>query len=403
MTLPNSTTSNAPRPSTSKRLAQLPTYFFQRLNTRIAQLQASGKNVIRVDAGSPDLPPAPHIVEALEASVRTASHHGYQSYNGTPEYRSAWRDFYAERFGVTLADSQVTLLIGAKQGVFNLSQAYLDPGDVSLVPDPGYAPYAAGATFAGADVHYLPLYESNGYLPDLDSIPADVLRRAKLLWLNYPNNPTGAVAPPEFLATAVRFAAQHGLIVAHDAPYSEITYDGYVAPSILQAPGALDVAVEFHSLSKTYNMAGWRLGAVIGNTEAVQALSTLQSNMDSGVLRGLMNAAVAALTGDQAWTLERNAVYRRRRDIAVAALRAAGLSVSAPQAAIYVWARLPDDVDDVAWVDGLLETQLVSVTPGQVFGPTGRGYVRLSLCLDEDRLKEAAGRIAQYDRHTSSP
>lgn len=403
MTLSNTSTPPAPRPTPSKRLAQLPTYFFQRLNTRVAQLQSTGRDVIRLDAGSPDLPPASHIIEALEASVRNPGHHGYQSYNGTAEYRSAWRDFYAERFGVTLGDSQVTLLIGAKQGVFNLSQAFLDPGDVSLVPDPGYAPYAAGATFAGADVHYLPLTESNGYLPDLDSIPPDVLRRAKLLWLNYPNNPTGAVASPDFMAHAVRFAAQHGILVAHDAPYSEITFDGYVAPSILQAPGALDVAVEFHSLSKTYNMAGWRLGAAVGNTDAVRALSTLQSNMDSGVLRGLMNAAVVALTGDQSWTIERNAHYRRRRDIAVSALRDAGLAVTAPQAAIYVWARLPDGVDDVAWVDGLLETQHVSLTPGQVFGPGGRGYVRLSLCLDEHRLKEAAGRIARYDRHNLTP
>lgn len=377
-------------------MAQLPPYFFHKLNTRITELRAAGREVIRMDAGSPDLPPAAHILSALERSARDPHNHGYQSYNGTPEYRAAWRDFYAERFGVQLDDRETTLVIGAKEGVFNLSQAYLDPGDVSLVPDPGYAPYSAGARFAGADVYYMPLRETDAYLPDFDAIPADVVRRAKLMWLNYPNNPTGAVATPEFLARAVGFAAEHGILVAHDAPYTEVTYDGYVAPSILQVPGAKDVAIEFHSVSKTYNMGGWRLGIAAGNAEAVGTLSRLKSNVDSGTFRGLMDAAIAALTGDQAWTAERNLHYRRRRDLAVKALRAAGLVVSEPKAAIYVWARLPEGVDDVAWVDGLLEGHFVSLTPGSIFGPAGRGYVRLSLCLADTRLQEAADRIAQY-------
>lgn len=384
-------------------MAQLPPYFFHRLNTRITELKALGREVIRMDAGSPDLPPAPHIISALEQSARNPNNHGYQSYNGSPEYRAAWREFYAERFGVQLADHEATLVIGAKEGVFNLSQAYLDPGDVSLVPDPGYAPYAGGARFAGAEVCFLPMIEENGYLPDLEAIPPDALRRAKLLWLNYPNNPTGAVASPAFFERVVAFATQHGILVAHDAPYTEITYDGYVAPSILQVPGAKEVAIEFHSVSKTYNMGGWRLGVAAGNAAAVRALSTLKSNIDSGVFRGVMDAAIAALTGDQAWTYERNAHYRRRRDLAVTALRNAGLRVNVPQAAIYVWARLPDGVDDVAWVDGLLEQQFVSLTPGSIFGPHGRGYVRLSLCLADSRLQEAAERIARYDSRSSSP
>ncbi|HRF46109.1 MAG TPA: aminotransferase class I/II-fold pyridoxal phosphate-dependent enzyme [Anaerolineales bacterium] len=401
MTQSQTTTPLVRRPTTSKRLAQLPPYFFHKLNARLATLAAAGHDVIRMDAGSPDLPPAPHIIAALEESARNPGNHGYQSYNGTPAYRDAWREFYAERFGVQLADSEVTMVIGAKEGVFNLSQAYLDPGDISLVPDPGYAPYAAGARFAGAEVFHLPLRERESYLPDLEAIPAEALKRAKLLWLNYPNNPTGAVATPEFFERVVRFAATHGLLVAHDAPYTEITYDGYVAPSILQAPGALEVAIEFHSVSKTYNMGGWRLGAAVGNAEAVRALSTLKSNIDSGTFRGVMDAAVAALTGDQAWTLERNAQYRRRRDLAVTALRRAGLAVSVPKAAIYVWARLPEGVDDVAWVDGLLEQRHVSLTPGSIFGPAGRGYVRLSLCLADARLEEAAERIGRYDHRQS--
>ncbi len=384
-------------------MAQLPPYFFHKLNTRITELRAAGHDVIRMDAGSPDLPPAPHIVAALEDTARRADAHGYQSYNGSPEYRAAWREFYAERFGVQLADRETTMVIGAKEGVFNLSQAYLDPGDVSLVPDPGYAPYSAGARFAGADVVYLPLRESAGYLPDLDAIPADALRRAKLMWLNYPNNPTGAVADLAFFERVVALARRYGFLVAHDAPYTEVTYDGYVAPSVLQVPGALDVAIEFHSVSKTYNMGGWRLGVAAGNADAVRALSTLKSNLDSGVFLGLMNAAVAALTGDQAWTIARNAHYRRRRDLAVTALRDAGLSVNVPRAAIYVWARLPEGADDVAWVDGLLERHFVSLTPGSIFGPSGRGYVRLSLCLDDARLQEAAARIARHDSRSASP
>jgi LL-diaminopimelate aminotransferase len=379
--------------SPARRLAQLPPYFFHKLNARIAELQAAGRDVIRMDAGSPDLPPAAHIVAALERSARDPGHHGYQSYNGTPAYRDAWRQFYRRRFGVELAPNEVTLVIGAKEGVFNLSQAILDAGDVALLPDPGYAPYAGGARFVGAEPVTMPLLEENGYLPDLAAIPESAWRRARLLWLNYPNNPTGAVAPLSFFEQVVDRARHYGVLVAHDAPYTEITYDGYVAPSILQVAGAGDVAVEFHSLSKTYNMGGWRLGAAVGNAVAVQALSTLKSNIDSGTFRGLLDAGVAALTGDQGWIAERNAQYKRRRDLAVTALSTAGLEVYVPQAAIYVWAKLPAGRDDVAWAADVLERTAVSLTPGSVFGAAGCGYVRLSLCLPDHRLAEAAQRI----------
>lgn len=375
------------------RLAQLPPYFFHKLNARIAELQAAGRDVIRMDAGSPDLPPAAHIIEALERSARDPGHHGYQSYNGTPAYRDAWRQFYQRRFGVQLAPDEVTLVIGAKEGIFNLSQALLDPEDVVLLPDPGYAPYAAGARFAGAQPVTMPLLEENGYLPDLNAIPDSIWRRARLLWLNYPNNPTGAVAPLSFFEQVIARAREYGVVVAHDAPYTEITYDGYVAPSILQVPGADDVAIEFHSMSKTYNMGGWRLGAAVGNTTVIRALSTLKSNIDSGTFRGLLDAGVAALTGDQTWIEARNAHYRRRRDLAVTALSAAGLEVRVPQAAIYVWARLPAGSDDVAWAADLLERAAVSLTPGSIFGAAGRGYIRLSLCLPDVRLVEAMERI----------
>lgn len=386
----------AARTAPARRMHRLPAYFFHALNQRLAELKAMGREVIRMDAGSPDLPPAPHIIRALAISAEQPGHHGYMPYGGTPEYRAAWIEFYGRRFGVELEMKEVSLCIGSKEGVFNLHTAFINPGDVVLVPDPGYAAYSIGALYAGGDVVYMPLLAQNRYLPVLSLIPEDALRRARLMWLNYPNNPTGAVAPLEFFAEVVALARQHNFIVAHDAPYTEITYDGYRAPSLLQVPGAKDVAVEFHSLSKTYNMGGWRLGIVCGNADVIATLGQLQSNMNSGQFKAVQDAAVAALTGDQSWTAARNEHYRRRRDLAVAALREAGLHVEVPPAAIYVWAKLPDGVDDVAYATALLEETGVSLTPGSVFGPSGRGYIRLSLCLADEKLKEAMERVKAF-------
>lgn len=379
------------------RVGQMPPYFYSNLTRRLAQLKETGLDIIRVDAGSPDLPPAPFIVEALERSARNPDHHGYMPYSGLPEYCAAWAEFYGRRFGVELdAQSEVVGLIGSKEGVFNLSLAYVNPGDVVLVPDPGYAPYAAGARFAGGEVVYLPLLAGNHYLPDFRAIPDDVLRRTKIMWLNYPNNPTGAIAPIEVFIEAARLAQAYGFIVAHDAPYTEITFDGYHAPSFLQAPGAKEIGIEFHSLSKTYNMGGWRVGVAAGNAGLIQTLATLKSNIDSGVFRGIQEASVAALTGDQAWIAARNDHYRRRRDLVVAAVRTAGLQAEMPAAAIYVWARLPEGVDDAEYAARLLEATGVSLTPGSIFGPSGRGYIRISLCLPDARLNEAMERVKHY-------
>lgn len=383
------------------RLSRVPPYFFHTLHQRLTALRARGVDVIRLDAGSPDLPPAPHIIAALSASARQPDHHGYQPYSGTAEYRAAWAAFYQRRFGVTL-DPQRDLigLIGSKQGVFHLHQALVDPGQVVLVPDPGYAAYTNGAAFAEAELIYMPLLARNRYLPDLGALPEAVLRRARLLWLNYPNNPTGAVASLEFFTETVALARRYGFLVAHDAPYTEITYDGYRAPSLLQVPGAAEVAVEFHSLSKTYNMGGWRLGVAAGNAAVLTALANLIGNFDSGHFRGVLDAGVAALTGDQTWIEARNEHYRRRRDTVVAALRGIGLEVDVPAAAIYVWARLPDGnrygADDAAYTDALVEATGVSLTPGSIFGPSGRGYVRVSLCLGDQKLAEAMGRVTAF-------
>lgn len=385
--------------SPASRMQRLPVYFFQQLNQKLAELKAQGREVIRLDAGSPDLPPAPHIVAALEESARNPHNHGYQNYAGLPEYRAAWAEWYGRRFGVELdANTEVLGLIGSKEGVFNLHQAWVNEGDVVLVPDPGYPAYTAGASFAGGRVVCMPLLAQNGYLPDLAAIPEETWRAARLLWLNYPNNPTGAVASLGFFAEVVALARRYGFLIAHDAPYTEITYDGYRAPSLLQAPGAREVAVEFHSLSKTYNMGGWRQGVAVGNAEVLRALAALKSNVDSGAFKAVQAAGIAALSGDQGWTEARNAHYRRRRDLAVAALRTAGLQVETPQAAIYVWARLPEGVDEVDFVTRLLDVHGVSLTPGSVFGPGGKGYVRVSLCLADEKLQEAMERVAAFGR-----
>lgn len=374
-------------------MARLPAYFFHGLNQTIARLKASGVDIIRMDMGSPDLPPAPFIIEQLQRSAADPARHGYMPTGGPPAYRAAWAEFYGRRFGVELDPaSEVTGLIGSKEGIFALALAYLNPGDVVLIPDPGYAAYLGGAHFAEAEIVRLPLIAENHFLPDFRAIPAEVLRRARLLWLNYPNNPTGAVASLEVFAEAVALAREYGFVLAHDAPYTEITYDGYRPPSVLQIPGAKDVAVEFHSLSKTCNMAGWRVGAMVGNPEIVRVLQQLQSNVESGQFLPVLDAASVALTGDNTWIAERNRVYRERRDLVVAGVRSAGLETDVPSAAIYVWARLPGGADDDAYAGALLEGAGISVTPGRIFGRMGHGYIRVSLGTPTERVREAMAR-----------
>lgn len=348
--------------------------------------------------GSPDLPPASFVVAALNRSAQNPANHGYQPFGGTPRYRKAWAEFYGRRFGVEL-DPQTELvgLLGSKEGIFNLAMAYVNPGDVALVPDPGYAPYTTGATLAGGEVVYMPLKAENNFLPDLQALTPAVLQRAKLMWLNYPNNPTGAVASLEFFGECVALAREWGFLIAHDAPYTEIAFEGYVPPSILQVPGAREVAVEFNSMSKAYNMGGWRVGMACGHAEAIQALSDWKSNVDSGSFQPVLDATVAALTGDQSWLQERNEHYRQRRDLVVAALGAIGFKVAVPQAAIYVWARLPEGTDERRYAADLLTTVGVSVTPGSVLGPSGAGYIRLSLGTPTERVKEALERIRQFN------
>jgi len=380
------------------RIASFKPYFFASLNQRIATLKSQGIDIIRIDMGSPDLPPADFIIDRLVESARRADMHGYTQMGGTPAFKKAVSEYYQKRFGVQVDPQKETLaLLGSKEGLFNLGQVLLNPGDVSLVPDPGYPVYSSTSIIAGAEVYHLPLLAENEYLPDLDAIPEDVARRAKVIWLNYPNNPTGATGSLQFFEKAVNFAHQNGIIIAHDAPYADICFDGYVAPSILQVPGAKDIAVEFNSLSKTYNMAGWRLGMAVGNAQIVSYLNTYKSQMDSSTFAPILDAGAEALLGDQEWLEERNQVYKERRDLVTDALVEVGFEVVPPKAAIYVWAGLPlKRRDSLEFCARLLDDTGVSMTPGIVFGPNGEGYLRISLGTETSRIHEAMRRLVTW-------
>lgn len=380
------------------RIASFKPYFFAALGKKIVDLKAKGLDVIRIDMGSPDLPPADFIIDTLVNSARRADMHAYTPNGGTPAFKKAVAEYYENRFEVSLdPQSEVIGLIGSKEGLFNLSQVLLNPGDVSLVPDPGYPVYSASGLIAGGEIHYFPLVAENGFLPNLNAIPEDVLSRAKILWLNYPNNPTGAVASMSFFEQAVNFAKKHKILIAHDAPYTEICFDGYVAPSMLQVPGAKDVVVEFNSLSKTYNMAGWRLGMAVGNPDVIRYLFTYKSQMDTSTFAPIFAAGVTALTGDQTWLAERNEVYKTRRDIVVKGLRESGFSLENPKAAIYVWAHLPEGfTDSNEFCAKLLEETGVSMTPGIVYGQHGEGFVRISLGTETSRIDEAIQRLVEW-------
>lgn len=382
----------------AERIASFKPYFFASLNRKIAELKAKGMDVIRIDMGSPDLPPADFIVDKLVESARRPDTHGYTPNGGTPEFRQAVANYYGERFEVELdPNKEVIGLIGSKEGLFNLSQVILNPGDVALVPDPGYPVYSAGAQIAGGRVVNMPLLKENGFLPDFKAIaPAD-LEKAKLLWLNYPNNPTGAIAPMRFFEEAILFAREHHLLIAHDAPYTDVCFDNYHAPSIMQVPGAKEVCVEFNSLSKTYNMAGWRLGMAVGNPEVISYLFTYKSQMDTSNFAPVFTAGVSALSADQGWLEDRNQIYHERRDLVVNGLRKAGFQVDTPQAAIYVWAHLPAGVSDsTSFCARMLEETGVSTTPGVVYGQHGEGYLRISLGTATDRIAEAMQRIVNW-------
>ena len=382
----------------AQRMDAIPPYFFAELGRRIASLRAKGHDVIRMDMGSPDLAPAPHILDALVDSARDPDHHGYTPFGGTDAFRRAAATYYQRRFEVEFdPENEVLGLIGSKEGLFHIVQAFVNPGDVVLVPDPGYPVYTTSARFAGGEVVFMPLLAKNNFLPDLDAIPDDALRRAKLMWLNYPNNPTGATADLDFFEQVVQFAQTNDLLVCHDAPYMDVCFDGYQAPSAMQVDGAREVAIEFNSRSKSYNTAGWRLGMAVGNPVAIDALYTLKSQVDTSHFRAALDAGVAALTGDQSWLEERNETYQQRRDLVLDALRQVGLEADPPMAAMYIWAALPEGESSAAeYCQAMLEEIHVSMTPGAAFGEAGEGYLRVSLATPTARVREAMERLADW-------
>jgi LL-diaminopimelate aminotransferase len=379
----------------AQRIEQLPPYLFAQISKKVAEKKRQGIDVISFGIGDPDLPTPQHVLDALATASRDPANHRYPETEGLPEFRQAVSGWYERRFGVALdPQREVISLIGSKEGIGHIALCFIDPGDVALVPDPAYPVYAIGTMFAGGSAYTMPLLEENGFLPDLDAVPADVASRAKVLWLNYPNNPTGAVADMGFFDRVVHFAKRHGIAVCHDGPYSEVAYDGYRPVSFLQAKGATDVGVEFHSLSKSYNMTGWRIGMCAGNARIVDALMRVKSNIDSGQSQTIQRMAIAALEGPQDCIPEHNVIYQRRRDKVVDVLRGLGLRVTPPKASLYVWAKVPAGMTSAQFAERLLDEAAVIVTPGNGYGEYGEGYVRLSLTLADDRVDEGLRRIA---------
>ncbi len=378
----------------SQRLQRIGAYLFADLDRKQEELQAKGVDVISLGTGDPDIPTPPHVIDALMEGASDPRSHRYPPYRGTGEFRRAAAAWFERRFSVTLdPDREVLALIGSKEGLAHLPWATMNPGDAALVPDPGYPVYRSATIMAEGEPVMMSLEASRGFLPDFDRIPKAALQRARLLFLNYPNNPTGATADLEFFARAVEFARQHRLLLVHDNAYSEIAYDGFRPPSVLQVPGARDVAIELLSLSKPYNMTGWRIGFAVGNPDAVAALGALKTNVDSGVFRAVQQAGIAALTGSQEIIASVTAVYRARRDRVVAALRAVGWNPPVPRATLYIWMPTPNGRSSVTFAADILERTGVVITPGIGYGPSGEGYVRISLTTPDARLDEALARI----------
>ena len=381
----------------ARRIESLPPYLFVEITKKIAEKRSKGEDVISFAIGDPDIPTPPHIIDRLCEAARDPVNHRYPESDSLPELRQAVADWYKKRFDVSLdPDKEVLPLIGAKEGIAHIALCFIDPGDVALVPDPAYPVYSIGTMLAGGRSYYLPLTEKNDYLPDFMSIPEHIAKIAKLLWINYPNNPTGAVADLEFFKRTAEFAHQHDIAVCHDGPYTEVAFDGYQPASFMQADGARDVGVEFHSLSKSYNMTGWRIGMVVGNALMIDAMKTVKSNLDSGIPQAIQYAAIEALSGPQDCIQEHNVIYQRRRDLVVDMLNSIGLETKSPKASLYVWARVPEGYNSVEFATELLEQVGVVVTPGIGYGKSGEGYVRLSLTIHDAGLVKGLSRLAGW-------
>ncbi len=381
----------------AKRLGAIPPYKFAELQKQVADKRAAGIDVINLGIGDPDYPTFPHVVEAMQAAVADPSTHTYPSNRGREEFRASLGDFYRRRFAVEIdPDSEVIPAIGAKECIYNLCFAFLDPGDLALASDPGYPPYTGGPLLAGAGSVLLPLEPDLGFAPDLDKLDADSLERARLIFINYPNNPTGAVVPGGFFEQVVELAREHQILVVHDNAYSETTYDGYVAPSFLATPGAKEVGVEVFSLSKGFNMTGWRCAAILGNADAVSSYWRLKTNVDSGLFEAVQLAGAAALEGPRERIAEMNEIYARRRDLVVGALREIGVGVEKRKGTIYVWAPVPEGHTSTSFAELVLEEAAVVISPGSMYGPSGEGFFRISLTTPDERITEAVERMREH-------
>ncbi len=376
------------------RLDRLPPYLFAEIDRMKQEALEQGISIISLGIGDPDLPTPPHIVEVLKRAADNPAYHRYPAYEGMQTFREAVATWYRNRFGVELdPDREVLSLIGSKEGLGHLPLAFLNPGEVSLIPDPAYPVYEAGTVFAGGHPVRMPLLAENAFLPDPEDLKMSDVRQAKLLFLNYPNNPTAAVAPEEFFGGIVDFAREYQIIVVHDAAYSEVAFDGYQPRSFLQTPGAKEVGIELHSLSKTFNMTGWRVGFAVGNEEVLSALGAVKTNVDSGVFQAVQEAAIAALTGDQGCVEEMRQLYGRRRDVMCEGIRSVGLEAETPRATFYVWIRVPEGYTSASFTAHLLQKAGVMTTPGNGFGENGEGFIRAALTQDEGQIQEAIERI----------
>ncbi len=378
----------------AQRIQKLPPYLFARIERKVAEAKEKGIDVISLGIGDPDQPTPTHIIEALKKAADDPTNHQYPTSTGMMDYRNSIANFYHNRFGVDIDPKQeVVALIGSKEGIANISYCYVNPGDINLVPDPGYPVYGIGTLLAGGESYLMPLLEENEYLPDLSKIPEDIAKKAKLMFINYPNNPTGAIAPLSFYEDVVAFAKKYDIIVCSDAAYTEVTFDGYVAPSFMQAKGAKEVGIEFFSLSKPFNMTGWRVGAAVGRRDVIEALGRIKSNIDSGAFQAVQLAAKAGLDGSYDYIRHTQSVYSERMDVCVAGLKELGWDIKKPQGTFYIWLRVPRGYTSAEFAEFVLEKAGVIITPGNGYGQYGEGYFRISLCIDKDRIVEALKRM----------
>jgi len=383
----------------ANRVEKLPPYLFVEISRKIAEKKAKGEDVVTFGIGDPDIPTPGHIIEGLCQAARVPANHRYPETDGLPDLRKAIAEWYEKRFGLSFdSNKEVLPLIGSKEGIGHMALCFIDPGDIALVPDPAYPVYSIGTMFAGGESYYLPLKEENKFLPDLDAIPEKIARKAKILWLNYPNNPTSAVAGLDFFEQAVQFGKKYDIPICHDGPYSEVAYDGYRPVSFLQAKGAKDIGIEFHSWSKTYNMTGWRIGMAVGNAKIIDALMRVKSNLDSGIPQAIQHMAINAIRGPQDCIAEHNAIYQKRRDKLVATLNKIGIKCTPPKASLYIWAKVPASYTSAQFASRLLDEAGVVVTPGLGYGPSGEGFIRFSLTTPDERVAEGIKRLETWHK-----